>query len=111
MPGIRIQPTKAAMQQVGLVSAANREWIVRDVSRPLQGPPFPECSRCGHHDVKTYHLQLDGDGTVMVNIGVWDRLQKLFDNGGFEKVNDVEEPPVQQLLMPPAKVELHPGDF
>lgn len=104
--GIRIQPTAEALKLVGIANANDRPWIVRDLSRPFNGPPWADCHMCGHHEVKTYHFQLDGEGTIMVSTTIWERLQMMFDCGGFEKVNVVAEPPSQGIVVPTAKVQL-----
>jgi hypothetical protein len=97
--GVRIQPQAARLRAEGITDVAGRLFIVRDVSRPLTAPI--DCHMCGEHQCKTYHLQLDGDGTVMVSTTIWERMQSMHDNGGFEKVNVVAEPPAQRLLLLP----------
>lgn len=115
--GVRITPTAATLAAVGIDSAANRPWCVRDITRPLNQPQ--PCRWCGHHDVKTYHLGtrrlpdgmpiLDDDGTVIVSTTIWERLQALWDNGGFEKVNVVSAPPTQGIVLPTATVTVAPA--
>lgn len=116
--GIRIQPTDAVLSMLGLTrgDCANRPWRVLDHSRPADGPPFPACKWCGEHKVKTYHLGhrrlpdglpiLDADGTTMISTVIWEKLQALHDNGGFEKVNVVATPPVQNIVLPTAVVDI-----
>ena len=87
--------------------------VVRDQSRPLTlpgGKPLPsnielsKCSTCGvPHDVKTYHLLLDGEGTITVSLEIYQSLLKLADHAGFEFANHVPDPPDQVLKVP--KVE------
>lgn len=79
------------------------------MSRPLKGRH--ECWQCGHHEFKTYHFQLDQDGTIIVSTAIWDRLQTMFDNGGFEKVNVVAKPPSQTIELPTAKLKLTTGEM
>ncbi len=84
--------------------------VIRDQSRPLKqtnGKPLPQnfvidpCRTCGTpHDVKTYHLDLDGEGTIIVSTTVYEKLQALADHGGFEFVNRVVNPPAQELKIP-----------
>jgi hypothetical protein len=111
--GIRIQPQPARLKAQDVLSAANRLFIVRDVSRPL--PPNksrPACRLCGHpHEYKTYHLQLDGEGTIIVSTTIWENMRKLFDHGGFEEVNVVAKPPAQGIVLPTAKVSVTPAKF
>jgi len=81
--------------------------VVRDVSRPILKPHssyrFPVCGICGYpHEHKTYHLQLDSEGTLIVSQKVYDRIMALGDQAGFEKVNMVKDPPTQVLLIPKA---------
>jgi hypothetical protein len=97
--GIRIQPALDRRQTYG--DFANRLVILRDVSRPI--PPHPQnpaCRHCGHpHEYKTYHFQLDAEGTIIVSTTIWERLLAMPDRGGFEKVNVVAEPPTQQIQL------------
>lgn len=106
--GVRIQPQPARLRADGIDSVANRLFVVRDVTRPLR-PPHTVCTTCGvAHECKTYHLQLDAEGTVIVSTTVWDRLHRLYDHGGFEQVNVVRKPPTQRLVLPPALVMAAP---
>jgi hypothetical protein len=97
--GIRIQPALDRRETYG--DFANRLVILRDVSRPLK--PHPQqaiCRICGHpHDYKTYHFQLDAEGTIIVSTTIWERLLAMPDHGGFEKINVVEEPPTQHMAL------------
>ncbi len=84
--------------------------VVRDQSRPLlttdKKPlplnfPLDPCSTCGvPHSVKTYHLQLDSEGTIIVSRTVYEKLQGLADHAGFEFANVVDNPPDQILKVP-----------
>jgi hypothetical protein len=73
--------------------------VVRDQSRPIphrQGYVFPKCATCGYpHDVKTYHLQLDSEGTIIVSLEIYRNLQRLVDHAGFDFANHVSNPPTQ----------------
>ena len=95
--GIRITP-----QPGRLLESANRLIILRDRARPIAlTPNSPVCHICGTpHDCKTYHFQLDSDGTIIVSATIWENLQSMYDHGGFEKVNVVPEPPDQTILLP-----------
>lgn len=110
MPGVRIRPQPSRLPPE---SAFGRLIIVRDVTRPF--PPSKDrgvCRLCGHpHTCKTYHIQLEGDGTATVSETIWDRLQRLFDCGGFELANEVKEPPGQTMVVPTARVTIRPADF
>jgi hypothetical protein len=110
---VRIQPQPARLAAEGITSVAHRLFIVRDQSRPMPPNPHrPACRLCGHpHQCKTYHLQLDGEGTVIVSTTIWAHMRKLFDHGGFEAVNVVAEPPAQGLTIPPAQVRIQPAEM
>jgi hypothetical protein len=111
--GIRIQPQKERLRSEGITDVANRLFIIRDVSRPIPfHPKNPVCRICGRqHEFKTYHLQLDADGTIMVSTGVWDKMSMMFDQGGFEKVNVVSDPPAQHIELPTAHVHAIPAQM
>jgi hypothetical protein len=108
---VRIQPQPARLAAEGITSVAHRLFIVRDQSRPMPPDPHrPACRLCGHpHQCKTYHLQLDGEGTVIVSTTIWAHMRKLFDHGGFEQVNVVRQPPTQGLILPPAAARVIPA--
>jgi hypothetical protein len=103
--GIRVQPQPQRWADYG--DMRDRLIILRDVSRPLAPHSIQRkenCRICGTtHTCKTYHFQLDGDGTIMVSTTIWDRLQAMHDNGGFEKINVVAEPPDIHLSLLPIK--------
>lgn len=111
--GIRIQPQPARLAAEGITDLAGRLFIVRDQGRPIpRHPANPVCRICGRqHDCKTYHLQLDADGTVMVSRTIWDRLQALYDHGGFEPVNVVTSPPAQQVALVAPSVAVTPAEM
>lgn len=109
--GVRIQPQSGRLQAEGITDVAGRMFVVRDVTRPLR-PPYVFCQVCGvPHECKTYHLKLDGDGTVIVSETVWANLQRLYDCGGFEAVNVVSQPPSQGLILPTAHVRIVPASM
>jgi hypothetical protein len=111
--GIRIQPQKERLRAEGVNDVAGRLFIIRDTSRPIPPHPAnPVCRLCGRpHEFKTYHLQLDAEGTVMVSTTIWENMLKLFDHGGFEPVNVVADPPDQQMILPTAHVSLTPAEM
>lgn len=111
--GIRIQPQQARLRAEGIADVANRLFVIRDVSRSVEVNSFsPVCRLCGYiHDCKAYHLQLESDGTVIVSTTIWEHMQKMFDHGGFEKVNVVGDPPDQRIVLPSAIVGVTPAKF
>jgi hypothetical protein len=102
--GIRIQPQPERVRDLDM---RDRMIIVRDLARPLKPNSVQRqesCKTCGiPHTCKTYHFQLDGDGTIMVSTTIWDRLQAMFDHGGFEKVNVVADPPDVHISLEPIR--------
>lgn len=78
--------------------------VVRDIDRPFDKPPgyeFPDCTICENpHECKTYHLQLDDEGAIIVSPTIYDNLMKLDDRGGFYMVNTVAKPPTQVIQVP-----------
>ena len=105
--GIRIQPQPARIRELGLTDMAGRMIIVRDVGRPLAPHSIQRqenCKFCGTpHECKTYHFQLDGDGTIMVSTTIWQKLLGMYDHGGFEKLNVVAAPPDQHMSLEPIR--------
>lgn len=109
--GIRIQPRPDLGWPLGPAMV-----IIRDHDRPI--PPAldgegriipleqtqPVCHICEaagnppQHWCKTYHIQLEPDGTQIVSAGVWAGLQRCADNP-FEIVNTVTKPPTQHLAL------------
>lgn len=97
MPGVRIRHK----------SLASCVLVIRDKSRPLPRAPypyvFPTCSTCNiPHAHKTYHLNLDDSGSVIVSETILERLKALADMGGFAIENEVKKPPSQHLIIPRA---------
>jgi hypothetical protein len=79
------------------VSASSVTYTLVDGSRPYQTPI--DCWRCARtHLHKTYHLDLDGTGHVIVSAEIWDRLQRIPDNP-FTLANEVAKPPRQRLSL------------
>ena len=78
--------------------ATNTMFVVTDIARPY-GEPFA-CLKCNTiHTHKTYHLQIDDAGSVVVSQGIWEQIQRLPNQGGFELANVVKDPPNQKLSM------------
>ena len=99
MSGIRIRP------QADRHVPDNAIVVIVDKDRPTplpkDGRPLSAvketCQTCGIlHEHKAYHLQLRA-GSIIVSDTIWRRLQGLIDDGGFEFVNVVENPPAQGL--------------
>lgn len=111
--GIRIQPQPERLRAEGIGSVAHRLFIVRDVARPIPPSPHnPTCQTCGRpHECKTYHFQLDAEGTVIVSTEIWRHLLAMPDHGGFEPVNVVMRPPTQGLVVPPARARIKPSEM
>jgi hypothetical protein len=105
--GIRIQPRLDRLRREGITDVAGRLFILRDITPPVVVAPDQVCHICGRpHECKTYHFQLDNEGTIMVSTRIWERLQGLYDHGGFEKVNVRSDPPTQGLILPSATISL-----
>ena len=103
MPGVRIRP------KVDRVVPDNALIVIRDKSRPKILPKkaqqagqrlediLPVCSKCGvQHFEVTYHLQLRA-GSIIVTESLWAKLQAMIEDGGFEYVNHVQDPPAQGM--------------
>lgn len=104
--GIKLTLSRNTLIELGTSDPViNRPWIVRDISRPFSAP-FPECHMCGRHEYKTYHFDLDSEGMVTVSETIWQRLQELYDNGGFVMADEDPAPPAQNLIVPAMKVSL-----
>ena len=75
----------------------------RPLKQPKDGRPLtqvkPACETCGYiHEHKTYHLELRA-GSVIVSPTIWGQLQNCVDDGGFEYMNHVDDPPTQKLAI------------
>lgn len=89
MPGVRI---RHATLHSCLV-------LVPDLSRSLRKPY--QCPTCNTvHACKTYHLNLDSDGTVIVSPEIWERLKRI-QNHDFSLENEVRKPPPQVVGLNP----------
>ncbi len=72
------------------------------VTVPIPHRPFrtaylcPTCNKA--HAVKTYHLNLDDQGSVIVSTTIYERLKEV-GLAGFELVNEVRDPPPIRLEM------------
>jgi hypothetical protein len=96
MPGIRIAHS----------DIRGRPYVVTHPTRRLRQPMF--CGRCNTvHTMKTYHLDLDGEGSVVVSETVFQRLREA-GMPGLEALNHVANPPTQHVSItdetPPAYV-------
>ena len=95
MPGLRIQhPT-----------ARNVRFTVVQGDRPY-GKPFtcapPEFGGCGStHLFKTWHLNLDGTGSVILSSEGYDLIKPILMLNGFRVTNTVKKPPTQGIGMAP----------
>jgi hypothetical protein len=85
MPGIRLRHP----------DYANALVTVPIPHRPLRPPHL--CPTCNlTHAVKTYHLRLDDQGTVIVSATIYEWLKEV-GLAGFELVNEVKNPPPIRL--------------
>lgn len=100
MAGIRIQhPTERSVT-----------FTIADQRRPYRGGPLAcsvsiyvagqlaPCART--HTFKTYHLNLDETGAVIVSETIWERVGPQFSAAGFRVANAVENPPDQTIHVP-----------
>lgn len=92
-----LEPTEVGLPQalayatvLGVTTTSTRVWLACSVCRL---PHTPEEHPMGHQGFKARHIRLDSDGTAIVSEGVWAGLSKFVDNGGFEIVNTVPNPP------------------
>lgn len=73
--------------------------------------PYPVpylCPMCGtSHKVKTYHVQVDGDGFAFVSKQVWNMMRRHGAHG-FHIVNEVAKPPAQIIGMAPSIITVTP---
>jgi hypothetical protein len=63
------------------------------------------------HEFKTYHLKMEPDGTVIVSTRIWERISAMHENGGFEAINVVADPPGQNIKLEPVTLDLRPADL
>jgi hypothetical protein len=88
----------------------NCVFTVEDVDRPYRSPI--QCLMCKEtHYVKTYHLRLDGGGTVIVSPEILGQLKKLPALAGLTVENEVTKPPAQTIGVggkaEPFRIERH----
>lgn len=88
MPGVRLHhPTHRSCT-----------FLAEDVTRPYRVPvTCPVCSAAHgapvQHHVKTYHLDLDSEGDVIVSETVFARLKTMPGLAGLFPKNEVAKPP------------------
>lgn len=69
-----------------------------DPNRPMRIPH--ECPQCHEkHPLKTYHLVLDQSGATIVSKEIVERLKTFPDNGGFEILEEIADPPPQRIIV------------
>lgn len=100
MPGIRIRPKPDRNvpdnSMVAVTDKSQPLQLVNKYGQKLEDVKDP-CKVCGVlHTHKVYHFQLEA-GSVIISPGVWERLQRLVNDGGFEMMNTVVDPPTQRL--------------
>lgn len=103
MPGIRVQhPTQRSVR-----------YTVVESDKPYPEPYTctpPEFGGCGSvHLFKTHHLNLDGQGAVIVSTGVYDRIKQRLAIDGFVETNEVKKPPAMGIGMSANKRGMTPG--
>jgi len=87
MPGIRVQHPMARNVRYTIVEPHI------PYGRPFDCPP-PAAGGCGStHLFKTHHLNIDGEGAVIVSTGVFDRIKRRLVLDGFVVTNEVAAPP------------------
>ena len=71
--------------------------LFHPVKKYKNGPYL--CPKCGtSHVYKSYHLDLDDQGTVIVSVGVFNALREL-GLPGLTILNEVAKPPPQHLAV------------
>lgn len=80
-------------------NARNVRYTVVDSDRPYPVPYVcsePRLGGCGStHTFKTYHLNLDDQGTVIVNAVLFARIKPRLIADGFTVAGEVANPPPQ----------------
>lgn len=85
MPGVRLAHETLRGQTLVLVHPTKRYRV-----------PYL-CPRCNEvHERKTVHLDLDGEGTVIVSPGVFEELREM-GLPGLRVMNEVRRPPAQVI--------------
>lgn len=84
----------------------------------LNAARYPDCGACLRasgkrikHLTKTYHLNLDDTGAVIVSTTIWGQLQRTANHGGFIFDSIVDNPPMQYARPPHVKVKVHGVDL
>lgn len=98
---VRIRPTVQRMAGAHVLCVTDHR---RPLPAPTDGTPLalvqPVCHVCGNqHLAKTYQLQIEADGSVVVSREVWANLQNVGDGTLFTLVEDVPEP-LPQIIHP-----------
>jgi hypothetical protein len=93
MPGVRFQhPTQR-----------NVRYTIVEPSIPYPEPyqcTPPEFGGCGSvHLFKTHHLNLDDTGSVILSIGMVERIKERLAADGFVQTNAVAKPPAMGIGM------------
>lgn len=100
MPGVRIRHHTRRNQRLPV---------------PLLHKPFPvahECHVCHTwHPCKVLHLDLDGEGAVIVSPEIWGDLQRTTNRGGFTVDGEIAKPPAQTIAPETIKLELRGVDL
>jgi hypothetical protein len=100
MPGLRVQHP---------VRRNCRYTVVERVpyTEPFHCPP-PQVGGCGRvHVFKTYHLNLDETGAVVISRGVYDRIAEALWRDGFRLANTVADPPTIGIGLAAPRQQFH----
>lgn len=102
MAGVRIQHASARSVTLTLVDGSRpyREPLACLAPMVVRGELRP-CARTHTH--KTYHLNLDETGAVVVSPEVWAYLQRIPGNP-FQVANEVARPPDQVVHVPRLRI-------
>ena len=107
MPGIRIQHPieRSATFTIVDQSRPYRRTTACSAQMVVRGDLVP-CGRV--HMWKTYHLNLDETGAVIVSTTIWERMASRLRAAGFRLANVVEQPPDQVIRLPRLTLTLRP---
>lgn len=91
MPGVRVQhPT-----------VRNARYTIVEGDKPYPKPincPRPDLGGCGTtHLFKTHHLNVEEDGSVIINTVLFERIKPLIEQEGFVIANEVAKPPTMGI--------------
>jgi hypothetical protein len=79
-------------------------FLLVDGKRPYRYPV--NCIRCLRpHEMKTYHIDLDGLGAAIVSREIWDRLKRI-PGQPFALDGEVAKPPAQIIGLNPSSEAL-----